>query len=76
MSQKKMGGGLVLLAGLAAMIFAIYVFIYGSGNNTNLLNVILYLCCGATFFFWGINLLIPNRHMERKTVHDTVDPQN
>jgi hypothetical protein len=66
MSQKKIGGSIALLAGLAAMFFAIYIFMFGSGNNNNLINVILYLCSGAVFFFWGINVLIPNKHTERK----------
>ncbi|HSB93024.1 MAG TPA: hypothetical protein VLC28_07910 [Flavitalea sp.] len=66
MNQKKIGGGIAVLAGLAAMVFAIYLFMYGSGNNHNLLNVILYLCSGAVFFFWGINVLIPSRQPEQK----------
>jgi len=66
MNQKKIGGIIALLAGLAAMIFAIYIFMFGSGNNHNLLNVILYLCSGAVFFFWGINVLIPNKQREQK----------
>jgi hypothetical protein len=66
MSQKKIGGCIALLAGLAAMIFAIYIFMFGSGNNNNLLNVILYLCSGAVFFFWGINVLVPDKQTERK----------
>ena len=66
MNQKKLGGSVALLAGLAAMIFAIYIFMFGSGNNHNLLSVILYLCSGAAFFFWGINVLVPNRHTERE----------
>jgi zinc transporter ZupT len=65
MNQKKMGGVVAMLTGFAAMIFAIYLFMLGSGNNHNLLNVILYLCCGAVFFFWGINVLIPNKQTER-----------
>jgi len=66
MNQKKIGGSIALIAGLAAMIFAIYIFMFGSGNNNNLLNVILYLCSGAVFFFWGINVLIPNKQTEQK----------
>ena len=66
MNQKKIGGIIAVLAGLAAMIFAIYIFMFGSGNNHNLLNVILYLCSGAVFFFWGINVLIPNKQTEQK----------
>jgi hypothetical protein len=62
MSQKKIGGGVALLAGLSAMIVSIYIFMLGTGSNHNLINVILYLCCGAIFFFWGLNLIIPNKH--------------
>jgi hypothetical protein len=65
MSQKKIGGSIALLAGLSAMVFSIYLFMLGSSTNNNLLNVILYLCSGASFFFWGIHVLIPNKKIER-----------
>ena len=68
MSQRKMGGSLMILAGMAAMILSIRTFLVGSGNNDNLLNVILYLCCGAIFFFWGINVLMPQKHVEQENV--------
>ena len=65
MNQKKIGGRIALLAGLAAMIFSIYLFMLSPGTNHNLLNVILYLCTGASLFFWGIHMLIPNKQPER-----------
>ena len=71
MSQKKIGGIIALLTGFGAMIFSIYIFMYGSGNSNNLLNVVLYLISGAVFFFWGINVLIPNKS-EQKTVPNKV----
>jgi len=77
MSQKKMGGGVALLAGLSAMIFSIYIFMLGTGNSNNLLNVILYLCSGAAFFFWGLNLLIPNSNSKQKsTSNKFTNPTN
>lgn len=68
MSQRKMSGSLMILAGMAAMILSIRIFLVGSGNNDNLLNVILYLCCGAVFFFWGLNVLMPQKQVERENV--------
>ena len=77
MSQRKMGGSVALLAGLSAMVVAIYVFMLGTGNNHNLINVILYLCSGAIFFFWGLNLLMPNKQPRQQSASDNFsNPKN
>ena len=67
MSQKKIGGSIALLAGIAAMIFSIYQFMLNPGTNNNLLIVISYLCTGASLFFLGIHVLIPNKQPERNS---------
>lgn len=55
--QKRALGYLLTVIGFGGMILAGYLFVTGSGNRINLLEVTCYMIAGATSFFCGINYI-------------------
>lgn len=55
--QKRALGYLLAIIGFGGMLLAGYLFVTGSGDRMNLLEVTCYMIAGATSFFSGINYI-------------------
>lgn len=60
--QKRVLGYLLTILGFGGMALAGYLFVTGSGDRLNLLEVTCYMIVGATCFFTGINYIYEALH--------------
>jgi hypothetical protein len=67
--QKRALGYLLAILGFGGMILAGYLFVTGSGDRLNLLEVSCYMIVGATCFFTGINYIYEASHSFSEEQH-------